>query len=129
MSVFTMDGKEYNLWVTSLEREGQVTDTENSGRTNDYAMHRDIIGTFYNYVMTVQPHGEDVEDYDAFYEQITAPVESHDMVFPYGQETLSFKAYITSAKDKLIIRNGKNLWGRDGVSLNFIAIEPQRRRN
>lgn len=129
MSVFTMDGKEYNLWVTSLERESKVTDTKNSGRTNDYAMHRDIIGTFYNYVMTVQPHGEDVEDYDAFYEQITAPVESHDMVFPYGQETLSFKAYITSAKDKLIIRNGKNLWGRDGVSLNFIAMEPQRRRN
>lgn len=129
MSVFTMDGKEYNLWVTDLEREAQVTDTENSGRTNDYAMHRDIIGTFYNYVMTIRPHGEDVTDYDTFYEQITAPVESHDMVFPYGQETLSFKAYITSAKDKLIIRNGKNLWGRDGVSLNFIAMEPQRRRN
>lgn len=91
MAIFLMDGREYDLWVTKLERDAQVTDTENSGRTNDYAMHRDIIGTFYNYTLTIQPHGENVQDYDAFYEQITAPVESHDMVFPYGQEHLPLK--------------------------------------
>lgn len=129
MAIFTMDGKEYDLWVTKLERDAQVTDTENSGRTNDYAMHRDIIGTFYNYNLTIYPNGENVQDYDTFFEQITAPVESHDMVFPYGQETLSFKAYVTKAKDTLIVRNQKNIWGRKGLSLSFIAMEPQRRRN
>lgn len=129
MAIFTMDGKEYDLWVTKLERDAQVTDTENSGRTNDYAMHRDIIGTFYNYNLTIYPNGENVQDYDAFFEQITAPVESHDMVFPYGQETLSFKAYVTKAKDTLIVQNQKNIWGREGLSLSFIAMEPQRRRN
>ena len=128
-NVFSLDGKFYNLFVTELERDGEVTDTEASGRVNDYSMYRDIIGTFYNYTITIMPQGEDVDDYDEFYEQVTAPVESHTMVFPYGQETLAFEAYVTKAKDKLIIRNGKNLWGRDGLSLNFVAMAPQRRRN
>ena len=52
-SVFLLDGKVYNVEVEkdSLERSFAVTDTEQSGRTLDYAMDRDIIGTFYNYTM------------------------------------------------------------------------------
>ena len=119
-SVFLLDGKVYNVEVEkdSLERSFAVTDTEQSGRTLDYAMDRDIIGTFYNYTMKVYPKTEDLAAYDAFYE----------MTFPYGQETLTFQAYITQGKDKLRIRRGKNIWGLDGLSLNFTAMEPQRRR-
>ena len=45
-NIFRLDGREYNVNVLELKRKFAVTDTENSGRTNDYAMHRDIIGTF-----------------------------------------------------------------------------------
>lgn len=128
-NIFSLDGKFYDLFVTELKRNAEVTDTEASGRTNDYSMHRDIIGTFYNYNIIIEPQGDNVDDYDAFYEQITAPVPSHIMTFPCGQETLTFNAYVTKAEDKLIVRNGKNLWGRDGLSLNFVAMAPQRRRN
>ena len=128
-NVFSLDGKFYNLFVTKLERDGQVTDTEASGRVNDYSMVRDIIGTFYNYTITVMPEEDDIAEYDDFYEQVTAPDPSHTMVFPYGQETITFEAYATKAKDSLIIENGNNLWGREGLSLNFVAMKPQRRRN
>lgn len=129
--VFLLDGKAYNVEIEdgSLERSFAVTDTEQSGRTADYAMHRDIIGTFYNYSMKIYPVIEDLASYDAFYDAISDPnYESHEMTFPYGQETLTFRAYVSQGKDKLKIRGERKLWGLDGLSLNFTAMEPQRRR-
>lgn len=44
---------------------------------------------------------------------------------PYGQETLTFQAYITSGSDTLRkVRGNKNDW--TGLSVDFIAISPQR---
>ena len=128
-NVFLLDGLSYNVEVGDLERSFAVTDTEQSGRTLDYTMARDIIGTFYNYEMKIYPKMGDLESYDAFYNAISDPnYESHEMTFPYGQKTLTFKAYVSQGKDKLKVRNGKKLWGMDGLSLNFTAMEPQRRR-
>lgn len=130
-AVFLLDGKEYNVEVEhdSLERSFAVTDTDQSGRTLDYTMDRDIIGTFYNYTMKIYPKTADMASYNAFYDAISDPAyESHTMTFPYGDETLTFQAYVSQGKDKLRIRNGKNYWGQSGLSLNFVAIEPQRRR-
>lgn len=129
--VFLMDKKAYNVEVEadSLERSFAVTDTEQSGRTADYTMHRDIIGTFYNYSMKVYPKAGDLVSYDAFYDAVSDPeFESHEMTFPYGQETLTFRAYVSQGKDKLRIRRGRNIWGSDGLQLTFTAMEPQRRR-
>ena len=87
-------------------------------------MDRDIIGTFYNYTMKIYPKTDDLASYDAFYNIISDPnYASHEMTFPYGQETLTFQAYVSQGKDKLRIRNGKNIWGMDGLSLNFTATE------
>ena len=129
-NIFRLDGREYNVNVIELKRKFAVTDTENSGRTTDYVMHRDIIGTFYNYSMKVTPNGLDMVSYNQFYDAISNPsFTSHDITVPYGNETMTFKAYITQGEDDLIIRNGKNLWGlAEGLSINFIAMEPQRRR-
>ena len=89
-----------------------MTDTDQSGRTLDYTMERDVIGTFYNYAMKVYPKDGDTASYDAFYDAVSDPnADSHEMTFPYGQETLTFRAYVTQGKDKLRIRNGKNLVG------------------
>ena len=130
--VFLLDGKAYNVQVEadSLERSFSVTDTDQSGRTLDYTMDRDIIGTFYSYTMKIYPEPTDLASYDAFYDAISDPqYDSHEMTFPYGQETLTFRAYVTQGKDKLLIRNGKNIWGwKEGLSLTFTAMEPQRRR-
>jgi hypothetical protein len=128
-AVFTMDGIEYDVNVMKLSRNAKVTDTDNSGRTLDGAMHRDIIGTFYNYTLEIAAKENKQQDYDRLYDAASAPVDSHDVVFPYGQETLSFKAYVTETSDTMIRRNGVNLWGRDdNLKLNFIAMKPQRRR-
>uniref|UniRef100_A0AAU8B0M2 Uncharacterized protein n=1 Tax=Dulem virus 35 TaxID=3145753 RepID=A0AAU8B0M2_9CAUD len=127
--VFTIDGMTLRLWVTSLKRSFQVLDTENSGRLQSYLMHRDIAGTFYNYTLEIDPDKSNRADYDQFYEIVSAPVESHSMVFPYGQETLEFEAYVTNGEDELRMEETEdghiNKWS--GLSLNFVAMEPYRR--
>ena len=93
MSVFTLDGKSYNMIVPAdgLKRSFQILDGDNAGRTISGIMKRDIIGTYYNYEITVQPKSYDPEEYDEFYESISAPVDSHTLTFPYGQTTLTFQ--------------------------------------
>lgn len=124
-SIFSIDGVELRVNVIKLERGFSVTDTKNSGRLLDFAMYREVAGTFYNYTMEVEPYPEYREDYDTFYEIISAPTPSHQMTFPYAQRTMSFQAYITQGKDTMKRVNNKNLW--NGLSVYFVAMEPQRR--
>lgn len=127
--VFEIDGLFLRLWVTALKRKFEIVDGENSGRVKSLRMYRDIEGTFYNYTIEVMPDKYYRSDYDTFYEMISAPVESHRLTFPYAKETLTFDAYVTSGEDSLKIAktiNGReNRWS--GLSINFIAMEPQRR--
>lgn len=123
---FKLDGKTYDLWVTSLKREASVLDREDAGRTLSGDMDRDIVGTYYNYEMTIDNSNCNAHDYDEFYEKITAPVDYHRVLFPYGQGTLEFKAYTANASDELtLIDNDGNHW--DSLTVKFTAMSPQRR--
>lgn len=126
--VIILDGKEYNIGVMSLERSFEVSDTDASGRTKDWKMHRDVVGTFYNYTISVAVWRGDYDSYKRFYDAISAPVASHTITVPYNDESLTFQAYCTKGKDKLFHKNRKNgvqLW--NDLSVNFIAMEPQRK--
>lgn len=128
MSCFKIDGIEFtNAVVSNPERSFSITDGENAGRLITIAkMERDILGTFYNYTITVDHSFMSDEEYSEFYELISAPVDSHTLEVPYNNETLVFEAYITSGKDKLLgIRRNKNIWSE--LSLSFVAMAPQRR--
>lgn len=128
MSSFKVDGIEFTKAVVDKpKRTFQILDGENAGRQIITAkMERDILGTFYNYSMNIDSRFMTKEEYDTLYELLSSPVESHTIEVPYGQETLVFEAYVTNGTDELIgIRNNKNLWAN--LSINFIAMEPQRR--
>ena len=125
-----IDGVSLRLFVTDIKRKFAVTDSANSGRVQSYRMHRDIIGTFYNYSMAVEPDKNYPDDYDTFYDIISSPEESHVMVFPYGQETLEMEVYITQGEDSVRIDTSavagkKNRWS--GLSIECTAMEPKRR--
>lgn len=127
--VFQIDGLNLRLQVKELKRSFAVTDTENSGRTQSYEMHRDIAGTFYNYTLSIDADKSNRADYDTFYDIISSPTVSHTLVVPYGQGTQEFLAYVTSGEDVLKIQETEdgqiNKW--TGLSVSFIAMEPQRR--
>ena len=126
MNIFSVDGRTFNVITSSIQRKASILDGENAGRMLSGRMQRDIIGTYYNYTLSIDPRLLSLADYDALYELLTAPVDSHRLVVPYGQGTLSFEAYISNAEDTLLqMAKGKNLW--EGLKLNFVAMEPQRR--
>ncbi len=125
--VFSIDGIEYSkIHVVSLKRSFAVLDGENAGRTMDGAMQRDIIGTYYNYSLEIDPYNSDPEEYDSLFETLSAPEDSHAVSFPYGGGMLSFNAYVSNGEDELWdIFQGRNRW--NNLTVNFIAMTPQRR--
>lgn len=126
MDCVVIDGVRYpNMHVASLKRNFAVMDGENAGRVLTGRMERDVIGTFYNYSCVFDPDGASLEEYDSFYEAISAPVDSHIVVLPYGQTTLTFEAYVVNGEDEAVmILDDKAVWGK--LSVNFVSMEPQR---
>ncbi len=125
MQVFLMDGIAYNVNVTSLKRKFSVMDTDKSGRTQNGEMYRDIVGTFFNYSMTIQERTGDAAALDAFWEAICDPTKaSHICVFPYNQNTLTQRMYVTSGEQDLkLMEKDKNHWGE--ITVDFIAMGPE----
>lgn len=123
----TIDGVTYpRIHVMSIKRNFQVLDGENAGRSLEIArMIRDIKGTFYNYSMEFDANDSDPSEYDALYDTLSAPMDSHIIIVPYAQRTLTYEAYVTQGSDELeLMFEDRNRWGR--MSINFIAMEPQR---
>lgn len=125
--VMTLDGVAYRVKILSLKRSFQVVDTDFSGRVIEAGqMYRDIIGTFYNYQLKVAPSSIAPQDYDAFYEAISSPQESHLLTLPYGRDqVLTQRMYVTSGEDTLLRQErGKNLW--DGLTVNYVGTRAVR---
>jgi len=133
--MFTYDGKNYDILVTSLKRSFSKLSTDKSGRVQSGDMFIDIIGTFYNYTITVDRKSGSEDEYDRFWEDISAPKAFVSVAFPYNQDELTFEAYVTQGEQTLIriLKNPKtflgklirNIWGP--TTLNFISKGPQRR--
>lgn len=123
-----LDGKKYKVRVKikTLERSFRIEDSDRSGKVKSGRYFRDIIGTYYDYSMEVEPDPTDPEDYDAFFEAISAPVESHKIIVPYGQTTLTYEAMVSEGTDTLRDKlGGVKRW--TGLKVIFTAMEPQRR--
>ncbi len=128
MRIFKMDGVAYDVLVPldgGLTREADISDGPLVGRMQNYKMQRDLAGTFYNYTLKFGALRRNVGQYDAFFERLTAPVESHQLVVPYGQGSMEYEAYVSKVNHTLkSCFNGVREWG-DG-SVTFSAMEPQR---
>lgn len=128
MRGITMDGRTYRVRVVynTLTRSFDLR----SGVNEDYMLsgrhERDLLGTDYIYQMGVEPDPASPEDYDAFFDAVSAPVDSHEVTMPYGQSTITFQAEIQSGEDSWHGRiAGVDRW--HGLKVRFNPIEPQRR--
>ena len=124
----TMDGHNYRVRVKAggLRRGFRLEESELSDTVKSGDAFRDIIGTYYDYTMEVEPDPAHPEDYDQFYEAISAPVPSHTLTVPYGQETLTYEAMVSSGEDRPRDRlGGVPRW--TGLEVRFQAKKPQRR--
>lgn len=125
--VFQVDGVGYDVFVPAggIKRSAAILDGDKAGRVQTGRMERDIIGTYYNYTIQIDAESTDAAAYDALYAVLTAPVVSHQISVPYGQDVLQFEAYVSGADDALQMElDDLKLWG--GLAVTFTAMEPKR---
>ena len=123
--VVTIDGTPFDVGVAYIKRKARIPDGPNAGESKRGDWIRDVYGTFYDYILAFDTSaGLSKEDYDTMYSLLTAPVEFHTLVVPYGQSTLSFNAGITGAEDNVILMDDGTVWGN--LSITFRAKKPQR---
>ena len=125
-----VDGISYDVRVRyeSLQRTFKLVEGRHAGTSLRYKKIRDLQGTAYEYQFEVEPNPTNITGtygYDAFYEAISAPVDSHSIEIIYGQTTKSFDAYIESGTDKFQgTHAGNNKFG--ALTVKFISIGPVR---
>lgn len=122
-----MDGVTYRLRVVydSLIRAFELMEGVNAGEMISGRHERDLLGTGYTYQMQVEPDPRYPQDYDAFFHAISAPVDSHTIVMPYGQTTITYEAMIESGQDTYQgMVAGRARWR--GLTVQYRYIEPQR---
>ena len=123
--VVTIDGASFDVGVEYIKRQARVEDGPNAGNSKRGDWIRDVYGTYYDYILAFDTSaGLSRADYDTLYSILTAPVEFHTLVVPYGQSTLTFTAGITGAEDNVILMDDGTVWGN--LSITFRAKSPQR---
>ena len=122
-----MDGTTYHVRIVydTLVRTFELMEGVNAGEMISGRHERDLLGTGYTYQMQVEPDPRYPQDYDAFFHAISAPVDSHTIVMPYGQTTITYEAMIESGQDTYQgMVAGRARWR--GLTVQYRYIEPQR---
>ena len=116
-----IDGVTYQVPIVSMQRKGDILDLT-ANRTEDGVLHREVIGTYYNYTLTIGVVNNQ-ELYDQLWWVLTAPVASHQVQLP-GQPA-AFEGYFGSCKDdiQLITDDGQKA---KGLSFNLVATRAAR---
>lgn len=126
MNILIIDNVDYSdKTVTSIERTATIKDSELSGEMMDGSYHRDIIGTYIDYTMTIVCKVNDPATYSQIFDVLSSPVASHEITAPYNNETMTFEAYIESVSDKLFRKTSDGTIWKD-LSVTFKAAAPQK---
>lgn len=126
-TLLTIDGRTFSVMVTSLTRSFRIVEGRNASDMQDGSHIRDLVGTYIDYEMGIDPDYTNTPDYDALYEILSAPVDEHEVTLPYGRNSsITYDAQISSGTDSLLVSDGVNddLWG--GLVVKFKAKKPQR---
>ena len=117
-----IDNEEYKVPLLSpMDRKGDILDLT-ANRTEDGVLHRDVIGTYYNYTLNFIATA-DTAEYERLWWKLTEPVGSHQVQLPY--QPAPFEGYFGSCQDNvtLITADGQKA---KGLSCNLVCIRPSR---
>ncbi len=123
--LFKIDGKGFSgVGVESLKRSFRIPDGTNAGDMLSGDYERDLVGTYYDYDLVITTSDLAVNEYDALFEALSAPVNSHMVEMPYGMTSITFEAMIEGGDDELIPMDDGTWWGNLNVTIR--AKKPQR---
>ena len=116
-----IDGTVYPVAIVELQRKGDILDLT-ANRTENGVLHREVIGTYYNYTLKIETP-TDPKLHEDLWWVLTAPVASHQVQLPYQQS--AFEGYFSSCQDNIILINADGITAK-GLSCNLIATRPSR---
>lgn len=123
--LFKIDGRGFSgVGVESLKRSFRIPDGTNAGDMLSGDYERDLVGTYYDYDLVITTSDLAVNEYDALFEALSAPVNSHTVEMPYGISSITFEAMIEGGDDELIPMDDGTWWGNLNVTIR--AKKPQR---
>ncbi len=123
--LFKIDGRGFSgVGVESLKRSFRIPDGANAGDMLSGDYERDLVGTYYDYDLVITTSDLTVNEYDALFEVLSAPVNSHTVEMPYGMSSITYEAMIQRGSDELIPMDDGTWWGNLNVSIQ--AKKPQR---
>lgn len=123
--LFKIDGRGFSgVGVESLKRSFRIPDGTNAGDMLSGDYERDLLGTYYDYDLVITTSDLAVNEYDALFEALSAPVNSHTVEMPYGMTSITFEAMIEGGDDELIPMDDGTWWGNLNVTIR--AKKPQR---
>lgn len=116
-----IDNIEYQVPIVDMQRKGDILDLT-ANRTEDGVLHREVIGTYYNYTLTIGVIN-DPDLYDRLWWVLTAPVASHLVQLP--NQTEPFVGYFSSCKDSIVHITETGIKAK-GLTCNLTATMPSR---
>jgi hypothetical protein len=129
MDWFKINGKAYNVLVTSLEENFNILYGENTGRTleDGAPMVLDPLGTFFGHTVEVRRRSGYEAEFDQLYRLVSRPTsEGLDIDIAHCQDVARYKGYISNGKralKRIDINTGKIYW--DALTLNIIPMKAQ----
>lgn len=123
MSEFLIiDGITYRVPIIELKRKADILD-KYAYRSEDGILHREVIGTYYNYSLKIGTINDPVL-YNTLFEVLSAPVDYHTVELP--NDHVAFKGYFSSVSDE-VSRVRPDGTKYKELSCNLTARAPRRR--
>ena len=120
-----IDNEVFEIPIIQLKRKGDILD-RTATRTQDGVLHRDVIGTYYNYTLNIGQVRDPVL-YNKLWWKLTEPTASHMVKLPH--DGVEFEGYFSSVQDEVIFvvvdENGHRYKAK-GLSCNLTAFRPAR---
>lgn len=134
MNYFKINGKSYNVLVTSLEENFDILYSDSTGRT--LAVGAPIVlsplGTFYGHKVTVRRKNGCEAEFDELYSLVSQPrivseeTDALHFEIVHNQTTLSYYGYVSNggrALKKIDEKTNRVYWGE--LTLNIVPIRAQ----
>lgn len=97
--MFTCDGITWDV-PCKIEREAEVRASDISGLLLNRTYFNDVIGTYLQYTVSLAIPLDGLGQYTALYEILTAPVDGHQFVLPYNDDTIEITGRVEVVSDE-----------------------------